>query len=61
MNDDQKFWVRFWAIIVCGLVLITLTLSIAVCYDRKMMVSKDMEQVTVVGYQGYLWQKVDHK
>lgn len=57
MSDSERFWLRFWIIIVSGIVAISMTLAASLIIHEKNYIDAGYEQTTVVGYGSYVWTK----
>ena len=60
-NVDQKFWLILVLTITLGLCLIVGTLILDGYLEYKTMATNGYEEVTVVGYNYPVWQKVERR
>jgi len=58
MDNDQKFWLRIWSVIIAGALLLVLTLSFYTYYEKKLHVLNGYEETMVIGKNYPIWKKV---
>jgi len=59
MNSDQKFWLFFWLIIVCGIVCLAAVIAGGICLNNSIAMKNGYEEVLLPGQTTSSWQKVE--